>query len=895
MIRGPLAASGGAPSYEEQAKAMYIHASHKGGMDGIDAEKIAKIVLEASASSSFTGHQRKLNLAVDRRLERLRGAQRRLHSSQRDAARANVARRTAELEATRDLSRVCCVVDFDQFYAAVAIRDDPSLADKPLAVGGALVLTANYMARRWGVRSGMPGFVAKELCRRAPEFGMPRVELTFVSADYSQYAQVAEEALEIYREYDPETSCGMGYDECSLDLTRYLRRRVRLGSHALANFTTGVELDEPCTLRPSQPSQLPSQAKWPPPRVPLLPAEEEAEDSDGEDDWRDSDGEDDGDAVMVAVNDDDDGGGVAGSGAGASGVARHHARRRRSLNVVEEEAAIQGRLAEEVVAEIRERVRLRTRGLTVSAGIATNFTLAKIAADARKPDGQFRVGSSAASILDFLRDLPCRKVPFLGRVAEKICEQCLGARTCGQLLAAAPEAHLLLSPARADALLLAALGWDCAERSPAGHDAVQKGISFSDTFSGSDDPNVLRAMLRRMCEGLSHRMEAAGVRGTKLTVRLKEASFEVRSRRAEGLCNPPIRAVEALYARALPCLERELRIGGGMHAALLSGPATHTNRQLAAQAAAAGGAAKGGSAGVAAAARAAAEWAAGGARGISAAVTSRGFTPLKLRSIGVMLTGLMRDETGAAPRRHGHSNGFVPPSQPFTGFADVRDSRSDGAAAGARWEWCDVHSAQEGEEKDDAEAWLDDDKEAWDEEEPQGAAAAEAPKGTSTAEARMVLDEDVEWGEVEADGLRYEYWDEWHDDEAEYDEHAADDDDDVGRRDAMTSEESPAATRWESAEAAPGAHLRCEVQSERRRNHEASYVLPSLRQRTLDSFVVPAGDGSGGGGDGGSAPRHEAASVHALVEMGFDPSDARAALQRVAGDVERAVAWLLGQ
>ena len=87
--------------------------------------------------------------------------------------------------------------------------------------------------------------------------------------------------------------------------------------------------------------------------------------------------------------------------------------------------------------------------------------------------------------------------------------------------------------------------------------------------------------------------------------------------------------------------------------------------------------------------------------------------------------------------------------------------------------------------------------------------------------------------------------DEWHDDEAEYDEHAAEDDD-VGRRDAMTSEESPAATRWESAEAAPGAQPPCEVQSERRRNHEASYVLPSLRQRTLDSFVVPAGGGSGG-------------------------------------------------
>ena len=151
------------------------------------------------------------------------------HAVKTAAARAAIAQRTAELEAQRSLRRVCCVIDFDMFYAAVAIRDQPHLAQVPLAVGGALVLTANYVARRWGVRSGMPGFVAKELCRRGKEFGMPSVELTFVPAEYEKYAEVAATAMEVYREYDPAVSCGMGYDECSLDLTHYLRRRVRCG------------------------------------------------------------------------------------------------------------------------------------------------------------------------------------------------------------------------------------------------------------------------------------------------------------------------------------------------------------------------------------------------------------------------------------------------------------------------------------------------------------------------------------------------------------------------------------------------------------------------------------------------------------------------------------------
>ena len=54
-------------------------------------------------------------------------------------------------------------VDCDAFYAAIEKRDDPSLADKPLIIGGGkrgVVSTACYIARTFGVRSAMPMFKA---------------------------------------------------------------------------------------------------------------------------------------------------------------------------------------------------------------------------------------------------------------------------------------------------------------------------------------------------------------------------------------------------------------------------------------------------------------------------------------------------------------------------------------------------------------------------------------------------------------------------------------------------------------------------------------------------------------------------------------------------------------
>src|SRR5215467_5669805 len=55
--------------------------------------------------------------------------------------------------------------DLDAFYASVEQLLQPNLRGKPIAVGGGVVLAASYEARAFGVKSGMSGRTARELCR----------------------------------------------------------------------------------------------------------------------------------------------------------------------------------------------------------------------------------------------------------------------------------------------------------------------------------------------------------------------------------------------------------------------------------------------------------------------------------------------------------------------------------------------------------------------------------------------------------------------------------------------------------------------------------------------------------------------------------------------------------
>ncbi len=124
--------------------------------------------------------------------------------------------------------------DMDCFYAAVHMRDDPSLAGKPVVIGGAaesrgVVAAASYEARRFGIHSAMPSSRALRLC--------PQV--IFIPPDFRRYRRESEKIFAIYREITPLVET-LSLDEAYLDVSgrlepwgsataiaREIRRRVR--------------------------------------------------------------------------------------------------------------------------------------------------------------------------------------------------------------------------------------------------------------------------------------------------------------------------------------------------------------------------------------------------------------------------------------------------------------------------------------------------------------------------------------------------------------------------------------------------------------------------------------------------------------------------------------------
>src|SRR5579859_1663344 len=83
--------------------------------------------------------------------------------------------------------------DLDAFYASVEQMLDPSLRGKPIAVGSGVVLAASYEAKYFGVRSGMPGRQARELCP----------QLTFVSGHFKEYQRLGDAAIAVLNDFTP--------------------------------------------------------------------------------------------------------------------------------------------------------------------------------------------------------------------------------------------------------------------------------------------------------------------------------------------------------------------------------------------------------------------------------------------------------------------------------------------------------------------------------------------------------------------------------------------------------------------------------------------------------------------------------------------------------------------
>lgn len=196
--------------------------------------------------------------------------------------------------------------DCDCFYAAVEMRDDPSLKAYPIAIGGksdrrGVVATCNYKAREYGVRSAMPTGQALKLCP----------DLVVIPGTMAKYREASLKIRQIFYRYTDKVE-PLSLDEAYLDVTDC--------THCSGSATL---------------------------------------------------------------------------------------------------------MAEEIRAVIEAEV-----GVTVSAGIAPNKFLAKVASDINKPNGQFVI--TPQNVATFIEQLPVKRINGVGKVTnEKLLR--LGVKTCADL------------------------------------------------------------------------------------------------------------------------------------------------------------------------------------------------------------------------------------------------------------------------------------------------------------------------------------------------------------------------------------------------------------------------------------------------------------------------------
>ncbi len=104
-------------------------------------------------------------------------------------------------------------IDMDCFYAAIEIRDNPSLANQPVAVGGqpeerSVLCTCNYIARKFGVRSAMASAYAMRLCP----------QLIILPVNMQKYREASAIIHQIFQEYTPLIE-PLSLDEAYLDVS----------------------------------------------------------------------------------------------------------------------------------------------------------------------------------------------------------------------------------------------------------------------------------------------------------------------------------------------------------------------------------------------------------------------------------------------------------------------------------------------------------------------------------------------------------------------------------------------------------------------------------------------------------------------------------------------------
>ena len=179
-----------------------------------------------------------------------------------------------------------------------------------------------------------------------------------------------------------------------------------------------------------------------------------------------------------------------------------------------------------VALDLKRRVRSE-EGLTLSVGVASSKSVAKIASDLNKPDGLVVVPPGEEAT--FLAPLPAGKLWGIGpKTAESLRQD--GIESIGQLAERPLDWHLRRFGKRGGSIRARALGQD---REPVHTERVTKSVSAETTFpSDIGDPERLYSELARLARNVVRHLERKELQGRTVTVKLRLSDFTTFTRQA---------------------------------------------------------------------------------------------------------------------------------------------------------------------------------------------------------------------------------------------------------------------------------------------------------------------------------------------------------------------------
>ena len=389
---------------QAEEKLSYVFTAEKAGMEGLDKEKIAEIIYETTKNSRIYKKNEEELKILKEEIDKINKDLISFHKQEilYDQVKKKADSRLQFLKNQIRFDKIWLHLDMDMFYAAVEIRDDPSLANIPMCVGNkSMISTSNYIARKYGVRSAMPGFIAEKLCPN----------LKFVPGNFEKYHIESDKIMNVIMEYDYNYE-SMGLDEVYADLSNYCFEH----------------------------------------------------------------------------------------------------------NIISEDDIIK------LCKEIKKKIYDVTK-LTCSIGIAPNKTLAKICSDYNKPDGLYYLKFNQDSIIEFMKPMNIRKIPFIGNKTEKRLNY-LNIYKCEDLMNRYVDLYYL-DEESFDFYMKNCYGIGSYE-----HREIQdeKSISRSFTFKMNGDINYLKGILDNLTRRVLKNMERNKVNCKTVTVEVTNLTEKKKSK-----------------------------------------------------------------------------------------------------------------------------------------------------------------------------------------------------------------------------------------------------------------------------------------------------------------------------------------------------------------------------